>query len=396
MDRPPPAGSGPFTPTEPIPRVAVRQDDVTVEDARVLERGPLPPSGGRAPKTPRAMLALMAALIAIALYWWFSQTQRAEEVALNATVTAVNQATATAEAANAVATVAQATAQAQATTTAASAAAANATAAAQAASQSAAAEQARATAQAYEVQATVVAAATQAAPPPPAPPTVTPVVVVVTATPAAPVAEKPTQPSATVPPPASTLAPPPPLPVGQSGPSVSPAPARPAPPAASPPAGSAAPLVPVAPAASPASVQPVPRGGASTVTASAGRPTELRCLDDRVQVTAGPDALPPRATLTCLQIEPGSVPTPPGPILSETVFQVTTSNGDPRTLPAPLDLTVAYPAGAVPSADRGRLSLAYLDGMVWKPLPDQHAEPDATRVSATIDRAGMYVLYRQP
>ena len=56
------------------------------------------------------MLALLAAVIAIALYWWFAQTQRVEEVALNATVTAVNQATATAEAANVAAAEAQATA----------------------------------------------------------------------------------------------------------------------------------------------------------------------------------------------------------------------------------------------------------------------------------------------
>jgi len=87
VDRLPPTGSGPFTPTEPLPRVSVHQDDVTVEDASVVNVGPPPPTGdGRPPKTPRALLALMAAMIAIALYWWFSQTQRAEEVALNATV----------------------------------------------------------------------------------------------------------------------------------------------------------------------------------------------------------------------------------------------------------------------------------------------------------------------
>lgn len=408
MDRLPPTGSGPFTPTEPLPRVSVRQDDVTVEDTPALERGPLPPGDGRAPKTPRAMLALMAALIAIALYWWFSQTQRAEEVALNATVTAVNQATATAEAANAAATAAQATAQAQATTTAASAVAANATLAAQAAGQTAAAEQARATAQTVQVDATVAAAAILAAPKPAEAPSVTPVILVVTATPAPPVAEKPTLPPATVTAPPSVAAPaaaPTSPPAGQSGPAASPAAVPPAlPPAALTPASSpAVPAVPAIaavpaapPAASPASIQPVPRGGASTVTVTAGRPTELRCLDDRVQLTADPNAVPARTTLTCLWIEPGSVPAPPGPVIAETVFELTASGGDPRMLPAPLDLTATYPADAVPQAERGRVGLAYLDGSTWRPLPDQRPDPATTQVSATVDRAGVYALYRQP
>src|SRR6478735_4975712 len=138
------------TPTEPTPEVSVSQGDTTVVDVGP----PTDPSAGRAPRTPRWMLALMAGVIAVALYWWFAQTQRAEEVALNATVTAVNQA--------------QATAAAQ------QAADANATAAAQ----STLAEQARATAQAVSVDATVGALATQSAPAPTAPPTATPIVIV--------------------------------------------------------------------------------------------------------------------------------------------------------------------------------------------------------------------------
>src|SRR4051794_18521466 len=113
MDRPPRPGAGPIPPAEPIPQVVEPSPQVSVSrgDTTVVDLGPRPDPtrDGRPPRTPRWVLGLMAAVIAIALYWWFAQTQRADEIALNATVTAVNQATATAEAANAAAAAAQAT-----------------------------------------------------------------------------------------------------------------------------------------------------------------------------------------------------------------------------------------------------------------------------------------------
>ena len=74
MDSPTHPNPTPLTPTEPTPQVSVSQGDTTVVDV-----GPPPdPGAGRPPKTPRWMLALMAAVIAIALYWWFAQTQQAD------------------------------------------------------------------------------------------------------------------------------------------------------------------------------------------------------------------------------------------------------------------------------------------------------------------------------
>src|SRR4051812_47762828 len=93
-----PSGPGtptdPLTPTEPIARVQTGTSDSTVVNAAPPE----PPGDGRPPRMPRYMLALMAAVISLALFWWFSQTQQAEQLSVNATVTTVNQATATAEA----------------------------------------------------------------------------------------------------------------------------------------------------------------------------------------------------------------------------------------------------------------------------------------------------------
>src|SRR4051794_4490917 len=105
MEIPPRPGSGPLTPTEPIARVETSAADTTV----VNVAPPEPTGDGRPPRMPKMMLALMAAVIALAIFWWFSQTQQAEEVSLNATVTAVNQATATADAAAVAAAAAQAT-----------------------------------------------------------------------------------------------------------------------------------------------------------------------------------------------------------------------------------------------------------------------------------------------
>jgi hypothetical protein len=142
---------------------------------------------------------------------------------------------------------------------------------------------------------------------------------------------------------------------------------------------------------------PVPiQVGAATVTVAPGRPVLLQCLGTRVQIAADPDALPPQAILTCRPADLGAVLLPPGPVVDEIAFRLDGSPNDAGALPSPVTLQVSYPADAVPVADRGRLVLGFLEGSTWSPVPDQEADLAAGRISATIDRVGVYALYREP
>jgi len=131
------------------------------------------------------------------------------------------------------------------------------------------------------------------------------------------------------------------------------------------------------------------------VTVLPNQPTTLRCLDDRVQVQANPGSLPPQTILTCRPIEPGSV-TPPSPLVNDTVFELTSSPGTSSALAGRLDLTVTYAADAVPEDERDQLTVGHLNGDHWEPLPNQVEEPEQTRIRASVDRPGVYGLYRQP
>jgi hypothetical protein len=164
-------------------------------------------------------------------------------------------------------------------------------------------------------------------------------------------------------------------------------------PVAVPGASPAAAIAAAPPAAAGAAGPPVPRGGASSVTVTAGQATDLRCLDDRVQIQADAGGLPPQTILTCRPIEPGSVPTPPGPFADDTVFELTSSPGTSTSLAGKLDLTVTYPA-SIPLDQREKLTLLYLNGKNWEPIADQSPDPDETAIGARVDRPGVYALYQ--
>jgi hypothetical protein len=156
------------------------------------------------------------------------------------------------------------------------------------------------------------------------------------------------------------------------------------------------PTTPVAASASGPASKPAAAVGASSVTVAPGRPAQLRCLDERVTVEIGPDAFSTQSTFSCRPTDPSRVPPPPGEIVSETIFRLDVPPGGSPALRDQVELAVTYPPGAIPPAERGRLVLAYLDGSHWERLPDQEADPSTTRVTAKIDRAGVYALYRRP
>jgi hypothetical protein len=168
--------------------------------------------------------------------------------------------------------------------------------------------------------------------------------------------------------------------------------ASPSPFPAVPPPSSASP-VPAGALASPAPLQ----NGAASVSAVAGRQTLLECLGERVRVTADPDALPPQTLLTCRSADLASgPPPPPGPVVGDIAFRLDASPNASGTLPKPVTIEVEYPDAAVPAAERDRVVLGRLDGSTWAPVPDQAADPDASSISAIVDRAGVYALYRAP
>jgi len=350
---------------------------------------PRPPVDGRPPRTPWPLIALIVALLAIGLLWWFmAQSQRQNGMAATATATAVAQATAQADAANQQAASQQ--------TAAATQTAAQANAAAQAASVAVATATAQVAAEARAAQA-VAAQATAAAQPaapeptPVPPPPATPVVIVVTATPARaavppPPPAAPAVAAAAAPPVLSAPVPPAPQPAEPAGQQSSRTNSQaPAP-------GPASPVA--APAASPAAGPPT--AAPASVTVAAGQPMQLRYLGDRVMLSAEPDALPAGLTLTLRPVEAGTVPQPPGPIVDAIIFRLEVRSSDGAALPAPVGVQVMYAQNAVPAAERSRITLGALDGQTWAPLPDQEAEPTTGRIATELSRAGVYALYRQP
>lgn len=370
---------------EPAAATSVSAADTTV--VNVGPERPLPPDG-RPPGPPWPLIAMVAGVVLIGLLgWWWVTSQRQATVTAAATATAVAQATTTA-AAQATATAESALASQRA------AEAAQAAVQATSVAQATAATNAQVAAQRVAADATAAAEAARVAPTVPPPPPATPVVVVVTATP---VPAPPPPPPAPAPlPPAVTEAAPPQSPLGAippappvrqpAAPTFAPGPARPigAPPAV---AGAS-------PAPSPAVAGPAPTP--TSVTTTPGQPLLLRCLGDRVQVSAAPDAVPAQTTVSCRPMDAGSIPPPPGPVIDDTLFEINVEVRNGRELSSPLDLQVVYAVNAVPPAERSTLKLGFFDGRNWSAVREQTADQAARRISGKITEGGTFGLYRQP
>jgi hypothetical protein len=123
---------------------------------------------------------------------------------------------------------------------------------------------------------------------------------------------------------------------------------------------------------------------------------QLQCLGTRVKITADPDALPPQAIVTCRPADLAAVLLPPGPVVDEIAFRLDGSPNDAGVLPNPVAVQVSYPVDAVPVADHDRLVLGYLEGTVWSRVPDQETDQAPGSIAATVDRDGVYALYREP
>ena len=134
----------------------------------------------------------------------------------------------------------------------------------------------------------------------------------------------------------------------------------------------------------------------TSVTTTPGQPLLLRCLGDRVQVSANPDSVPAQTTVSCRPAEPSGVAPPPGPIVNDTLFQLDVEVRNGRELTSPLDLQVTYAPNAVPPDQRNTLKLGFFDGKNWAPVPEQTSDEAARRISARVSEGGIFGLYRQP
>jgi hypothetical protein len=76
------------------------------------------------------------------------------------------------------------------------------------------------------------------------------------------------------------------------------------------------------------------------------------------------------------------------------MFRLDASPGDGTMLSNQIEVQVTYRPDAVPPAERGRLVLGRLEDRTWEPVPAQKAEPNTNRVTAMVDRIGLYALYR--
>ncbi|MDP8923165.1 MAG: hypothetical protein M3O34_09860, partial [Chloroflexota bacterium] len=139
-----------------------------------------------------------------------------------------------------------------------------------------------------------------------------------------------------------------------------------------------------------------PATGTGRVTAAAGQPVSLRCQGKPVVVSFAAGALARESMLRCEPVEPGTVPRPPTPPVGEILFRLQVEGDAGPLLPGLAGLSVEYPAGAVPPGEPRQLVLGYLDGARWVPVESQVAEPAVNRVTATVDRAGVYALYQRP
>ena len=220
-------------------------------------------------------------------------------------------------------------------------------------------------------------------------------VILATATPAATPARQPT-PAAppTAPPAAPPTAPPtaapkvvtatPPPAAVAGAPPVAAAPATAGPPASPPPAASPAGSPPAAGAA-----------GQGNVGVEAGQEAVLKCPNG-VVLTIRRQTLTREVAIGCQTVDPGSVPQTPGPMVGEILFELLADGGGANDLPGEVNLGIDYGDEDLGGLDESRFVIARLENRQWTPVPRQAPDPVNNFISATINRVGIYTVYRRP
>ena len=92
------------------------------------------------------------------------------------------------------------------------------------------------------------------------------------------------------------------------------------------------------------------------------------------------------------QVDPATVPAPPGGALGGLIFRLGISGCGGGTQSTELNLGVSYAKGAAAGHDESKLALMFYDGHQWTTAPKSAADPGHNYVSASVTAPGVYAL----
>jgi hypothetical protein len=140
--------------------------------------------------------------------------------------------------------------------------------------------------------------------------------------------------------------------------------------------------------------------GTANVCASAGVETAVSSMGGRVTVRLFPSLPRPIRVIVRENVDPATVPAPPGQRIGALVFQVTAeecAGGAVGTFPVEVNLGVRYTDQEATGLSEAGFAVAVLDPATrqWRPLAKQANDPANNFVSATITETGTFVVYQR-
>lgn len=98
------------------------------------------------------------------------------------------------------------------------------------------------------------------------------------------------------------------------------------------------------------------------------------------------------------RVDPGSLPPPPGGLISPFIFRLSAApcgGSELGALPGEGNLGVSYRNRVADGRDEGRFTLVFWDGSQWSPATKVATDPGNNFVSATVTQLGVYALVQR-